>query len=169
MLDCSMLAQRLARRAAVRYRARTDRPARRWRRWRSLPSPRAMTQWPVPEAPGMAGARGCGSCWAPICFRLEIAFPEIDVDTAVALGGGSPQLAGTEPHAVQRFSRRAATVSAGVGQRLDAVQAIDHAVLAATIARQSRMTARMNVAGDHAIPRLESRTRSVERRQRLRR
>src|SRR6185295_14888252 len=88
---------------------------------------------------------------------LEIAVPQIDVDAARTIRRGSPQLGGREAHAVQRLGTRPATVSVGVGQRVDAMEAVDDTLFAARIAGQSRVAFGVDVACSDAVTRLEAR------------
>src|SRR6266849_6251180 len=87
---------------------------------------------------------------------LQVAFPEIDVDARLRLGGVSPQLARLEAHAVERLGAAPPPVSMGVREDVDAVEEVDAPAMPARIAGQPRVTARLPVARDHGIARLEA-------------
>src|SRR2546422_3905739 len=82
----------------------------------------------------------------PLPPALEIALPEIEVHPLVRLGGVTPQLPRFEPHAVERLRRLALAVGVGVGEDVDPVHAMDRPALAARVARQPRVAARVDDA-----------------------
>ena len=79
------------------------------------------------------------------------------------LGRLAPQLPRVEAHAVERLRLLAEAVGVGVGEDVDAVAAVDHAALAARVARQPRVPARVHLAREHGLARREARAAPVSR------
>ena len=72
--------------------------------------------------------------------------------TALAASAESPHSSrAVEAHAVQRLGLLAQAVGVGVGEDVDAVDAVDHAALAARVAGQAGVAGGVDVAGADAV------------------
>src|ERR1700730_2105890 len=87
---------------------------------------------------------------------LEVAFPQIDVDACLRLGGVSPQLTRLEAHAVEWLGARPPPVGIGVRQAAETAEDVDAPAMPARIAGQPRVTAGLPVARDDGVSRLEA-------------
>src|SRR5688572_28222471 len=82
--------------------------------------------------------------------------PEVDVDAVTLRGVGTPQLAHCEAHAIAMLWLLTKPHAIHIGENEHTMVAIDNTVLAARIARQPRVTGRVDVAGQYPIGRLEA-------------
>src|SRR5260370_892157 len=82
---------------------------------------------------------------------VHVVVPEVDIETVPIRSLAAPELACGKAHAVDMLRLVAFAMGARVGEGEDPTVALDRAVLAAYVARQARVTDRIDVAdGDYS-------------------
>src|SRR6185437_16180284 len=87
--------------------------------------------------------------------RLQIVFPQIDVNRAVVVGVFSPQLGSLEANAIEVPAHLHA-LGAEIGKHMRAVILVNHPDATTYITRFACVAERMAVDGSHSIARLKS-------------
>src|SRR5262249_30700257 len=107
-----------------------------------------------PESTGIPGKLA-----AAASGRLEVGFPGIDRDLEFRVALRAPQLAAVEAHGIEPLRIFAGARRVAVGKDVAAVHALDGAHVAADVARQAGVRARVQVLGADPIASLEPRGR----------
>src|SRR5579862_476843 len=87
--------------------------------------------------------------------RVQVAIPDIDVDTGIRLGCVTPQRRGLEADAIDGLGLRVAVGHDRVRQITNAVKPHDLSLLAARVTGKARVALRMDAPGQDPIPDLK--------------